>query len=132
MVPVPKSGGLRLCPVTRWLLRAAHSLGHPPAWSGGKGVPDGQDWANTPEYCWSRTYAPTICHLDACPLNFYSHESSGISPARDSISQIPTEKVLALLRIILLLIYGSLSSKNGAGILTQERFTTPSSPLSSI
>lgn len=29
MVPVPESGGLRLCLVTRWLLGAAHSLGPP-------------------------------------------------------------------------------------------------------
>lgn len=31
IVSVPKSGGLRLCLVTRWLLRVAQSLGHPPS-----------------------------------------------------------------------------------------------------
>lgn len=81
MVSVPKSGGLRLCLVTRWLLQAAHSLTHSLGHSSSclawrEGCSDGQDWADTPEYHCDRTYTPMRYHLEACPLDFYSHESS--------------------------------------------------------
>ena len=73
---------------------AAHSPGHPPAWNRGKGVPDGQNWAETPEYRWSRTHAPATCHLDV-PSIFILMNPLGTSPARDLISQIPPGKVLS-------------------------------------
>lgn len=68
------------CPQVRWFealpgdqmaAQAAHSLGHPPAWSGGRGVPDGWDWADTPEYM------PLPDAIWTHPLDFDSHESSG-------------------------------------------------------
>lgn len=88
--------------------QAAHSLGHPPAWSGGRGVPDGWDWADTPEYMplpdaiW--THVPSILIL-MNPL--------GTSPARDLMSQIPTGT--GLLGTVPL-IYANLSSTDRVGI----------------
>lgn len=64
------------------------------------------------------------------PSIFILMNPLGTSPARDMISQIPTEKVL--FGITPFLIHANLSSTNGAGILTPKRFRTPHSLLHSI
>lgn len=51
------------CPHVRWLgalpsgqmaAQGCPFSGTPPARSGGRGVPDSRDWADTPEYGWSK------------------------------------------------------------------------------
>lgn len=105
MAPVPESGGLRLCLVTRWWLAAACSLGHPPSCLEFQTARTGQ----TPQ---NITAAEPILLPDAIwtpvPLTFILVNPVGTSPAKDLISQIPIGSVLGTVSH---LIYGNLSCR---------------------
>jgi hypothetical protein len=105
-----KSGGLRLCLVTRWLLGAAHSLGQPLSclqWRERCSRQPGL--GRHPSMSLQRNLLTLLAQAIwmPVPLIFVLMNPLGTSPARGLISQILIGKVL--LGTVPHLIYGNLS-----------------------